>query len=88
MKNKNNRFIKYHTIMTNNKITELKNLITVYNKENPKLQTLGNTFTDRYTGNLKYKEHIIIKSDDSNTSLTSSKEVMYHEEINGQYAKK
>jgi hypothetical protein len=47
MKNKNNRFIKYHTIMTNNKITELKNLITVYNKENPKLQTLGNTFTHR-----------------------------------------
>jgi hypothetical protein len=74
--------------MINNKVNELRNLITVYNKENPKLQTLGNTFTDRYTGELKYKEHIVIKSDDSRTSLTSSEEVMYHEEINGQYVKK
>jgi hypothetical protein len=74
--------------MTNNKITELKNLITVYNKENPKLQTLGNTYTHRSKGKIKYKEHIVIKSDDSRTSLTSSEEVMYLEEINGQYAEK
>jgi hypothetical protein len=88
MKNKNNRFIKYHTIMTNNKITELKNLITVYNKENPKLQTLGNTFTHKSKEKLKYKEHIVIKSDNSSTSLTSSEEVMYREKINGQYVRK
>jgi hypothetical protein len=88
MKNKNKRFIKYHTIMINNKVNELRNLIIVYNKENPKIQTLGNTFTNKSTGKLKYKEHIVIKSDDSSTSLTSSEEVMYREKINGQYVKK
>jgi hypothetical protein len=88
MKNKNERFIKYHTIMINTKINELRSSIIVYNKENPKLEILSNTFTDRSTGKLKYKEHIIIKSDDSRTSLTSSEEVMYREKINGQYVKK
>jgi hypothetical protein len=74
--------------MINTKINKLKNSIIAYNKENPTLQTLSNTYTNRSTGKLRYKEHIIIKSDDSRTSLTSSGEVMYLEEINGQYAKK
>ena len=74
--------------MINTKINELRSSIIVYNKENPKLEILSNTFTDRSTGKLKYKEHIIIKSDDSTTSLTSSEEVMYREKINGQYVKK
>jgi hypothetical protein len=74
--------------MINSKINKLKNSIIVYNKENPTLQTLSNTFTDRSTGELKYKEHIIIKSDDSRTSLTSSEEVMYIEVINGKNVKK
>jgi len=74
--------------MINNKVNELRNLIIVYNKENPKLQTLGNTFTNKSTGKLKYKEHIVIKSDDLSTSLTSSKGVMYREEVNGKYGEK
>ena len=74
--------------MINSKINKLKNSIIVYNKENPTLQILSNTYTDKSTGEIKYKEHIIIKFDDSRTSLTSSEEVMYREEINGKYVKK
>ena len=57
--------------MINGKINELRNSIIAYNKENPVVQLLGNTFTDKSTGEIKYKEHIIIKFDDSRTSLTS-----------------
>jgi hypothetical protein len=74
--------------MINTKINKLRNSIIVYNKENPTLQTLGNTYTNKSTGKLGYKEHIIIKFDDSRTSLTSSEEVMYFEEINGEHVKK
>jgi hypothetical protein len=75
-------------LQINTKINELRNSIIAYNKESPVVQLLGNTFTDKSTGEIKYKEHIIIKFDDSRTSLTSSEEVMYREEINGKYVKK
>jgi hypothetical protein len=88
MKNKNKKFINYHTIMINNKINKFGKSIIVYNEENATLQILSNTFKDRSTEKLKYKEHIIIECNDSRTSLTSSEEVMYLEKINGQYAKK
>jgi hypothetical protein len=73
----------------NNKgINEFKNSIIVYNKENPSIKILGNTYTHPYTGKLVYKEHIIISSNNSKTSLTSSEKVMYREKINEEYVKR
>ena len=54
MKNKNKRIINYHTIMINNKINEFGKSIIVYNKENPTLQILSNTYTNKSTGKLEY----------------------------------
>jgi hypothetical protein len=66
---------------------EIKDTMIIYKKENPSFNTLGNIYTDPYTKELKYKEHMVVKAD-SNISLTSSERVVYHEEINGILTKK
>ena len=69
-------------------VNELKESIIVYNKENPTVRILSNTFTNKSEGKLQYKEHIMINSNNSKTSLTSSERVVYREKINGEYVKR
>ena len=74
--------------MNNKIVNELKKSIIVNNKENPTVRILSNTFTNKSEGKLQYKEHIMINSNNSKTSLTSSKRAVYRKKINGEYVKR